>query len=76
MVRAEDICEPEWVAWYSMTPQERWAESGRMWDTFLALGGSPDAEPDSQSPFYDAHAPGPVPPDGRPGLRVIRRSGI
>jgi hypothetical protein len=76
MLTIEDLCEPEWAAWYRMTPRERWAASGQMWDDFLALGGSTDPEPDHQSPFYDAHSPRPVPSDGRPGLRVIRRSGV
>ena len=76
MVRIEDVCEPEWAAWYRLTPEERWTASGRMWDVFLSLGGSPDAEPDSQSPFYDARAPRPESPDGRSGVRVVRRSGV
>lgn len=41
-----------------------------------ALGGSLDPEPDSQSPFFDEDAPSSVPVDGRPGVRVIRRSGV
>jgi hypothetical protein len=75
-ISIEDLCEPEWGAWYRLTPQERWVASARLWADFLALGGSPDPEPDSQSPFYDPHAPRPVPPDGRPGMRIVRRSGV
>jgi hypothetical protein len=42
-----------------MTPAQRWLESGKLWESFLALGGSLDPEPDTQSPFFDAHAPRP-----------------
>lgn len=76
MITIEDVCEPEWAEWYRMTPPERWAASQRLLAQFLALGGSLEPEPDSQSPFYDAHAPRPMPLDGRPGVRVIRRSGV
>jgi hypothetical protein len=38
--------------WYALTPAERFAESQRLWATFLLLGGSCEPEPDSQSPLY------------------------
>ncbi len=76
MVDVEDIYEPEWVAWFRLTPQERWQESAKLWHHYVAMGGSLDPEPDPQSPFYDPNAPGRPPADGRPGLRVVRRSGI
>lgn len=76
LIPIEDICEPEWAEWYFMTPQQRWAESEKLWVTYLALGGSLDPEPDTQSPFYDEQAPCAVPADGGPGMRVIRRSGV
>jgi hypothetical protein len=72
----EASVEEEVLEWYRMTPQERWAESMRLWQTFLLLGGSLDPEPDSQSPFYDAGARGSVPPDGRSGLHSVRRSRV
>ena len=72
----EDYCDPEWAEWYRMSPAERWAESGRLWAAYLALGGSLDPEPDTQSPFFDPSAPGPGAPDGRPGLRIVRRGGV
>jgi hypothetical protein len=72
----ELLFDPEWVEWYRLTPQQRWAESERLWATYLALGGSLDPEPDTQSPFFDPDSSSPVPVDGRPGLRVIRRSGV
>jgi hypothetical protein len=72
----ESITEPEWLAWYRLTPQERWAESERLWESYLAMGGSLDPEPDSQSPFYDPEAPCHVPADGGPGVRVLRRGRV
>lgn len=44
---------PEWAAWYALTPQERWRESQKLWETYLAAGGPLDPEPDPQSPFFD-----------------------
>ncbi len=76
MVDIDSICEPEWVEWYQMSPQSRWAESEKMWATYIALGGSLDPEPDTQSPFFDRDAPCAKPLDGRTGLRLIRRGGV
>lgn len=76
MIAIEDICEPEWADWYRLTPRERWEESARLWHHYVAMGGSLDPEPDPQSPFYDPQTSGRPPVDGRPGLRVIRRSGV
>lgn len=52
MVQPEDIYEPEWVAWFQMTPEQRWSESSKLWQFYLAAGGSLDPEPDPQSPFF------------------------
>jgi hypothetical protein len=76
MVDMEQLVGPEWAAWYRMTPQERWAESSKLWEVYLALGGSLDPEPDSQSPFFDADEWRALSADGRPGVRVVRRSGV
>jgi hypothetical protein len=76
MIEPEDLVEGEWADWYRLTPLERWQESEKLWETYLALGGSLDPEPDTQSPFFDAEAPRPVSADGRPGLRVLRRGGV
>jgi hypothetical protein len=76
MIDAEDIVGPEWAEWYRMTPQQRWDASARLWADYLALGGSLDPEPDTQSPFFDPDEPRSGLADGRPGVRVIRRSGV
>lgn len=49
--RAEDVVGEEWAEWYMMTPEQRWAESMKLWETYLALGGTLDPEPDPQSPY-------------------------
>lgn len=41
----------EWEDWYRLSPRERWSESMKLWDFYLSVGGSLEAEPDSQSPF-------------------------
>ena len=72
-VNPEHLVGSEWAEWYRMTPAQRWLESGKLWESFLALGGSLDPEPDTQSPFFDAHAQRPGAPHGRSGVRVVRR---
>ena len=76
VIMPEDVVEGEWADWYRLAPLERWHESQKLWEQYLALGGSLDAEPDTESPFYDGRAPSPRPVDGRAGLRVIRRGGV
>jgi hypothetical protein len=76
MIAPEDIAGPEWAEWYSMTPQQRWDASALLWADYLALGGSLDPEPDTQSPFFDPDEQRSGPVDGRSGLRHIRRSGV
>lgn len=75
-VEPEDFWPEEWVDWFHLSPEERWDETARLWQTFLILGGNLDPEPDTQSPFHDPAAPGASIADGRSGLRVIRRGGI
>ncbi|MEI6669259.1 MAG: hypothetical protein WCP29_13985 [Acidobacteriota bacterium] len=76
MVTPEEICDEEWAEWYRLTPQERWEQSQALWPTFLELGGTLDADADTQSPFFDADTWRALSADGRPGVRVLRRSGI
>ena len=63
----------EQAEWAKLTPQERYIESCRLWSTYLALGGSLDPEPDSQSPFDFPELECAVPADGRSGVHFIRR---
>ena len=76
MIDRELLSEPDWAEWYLLTPAQRWEASMQLWQTYLQLGGSLDPEPDTQSPFFDPEDARPSPPDGRPGLRVIRRSRV
>jgi hypothetical protein len=75
-IQAEELVGEEWAEWYSMTPQERWKESSKLWATYLALGGSLEPEPDTDSPFFDAEEWRAMSAHGRPGVRVLRRSGV
>lgn len=72
----DELLDPEWQAWYALTPQERWRETEKLWAFYLSVGGSLDPEPDSQSPFDSLYPRSPVPADGRAGLRVIRRGRV
>jgi len=76
MIEPDDLVGGEWADWYRLTPLQRWQESEKLWQTYLALGGSLDPEPDTQSPFFDPHASRPRPPHGRPGVRVLRRGRV
>ena len=66
----------EWEEWYRLTPLQRWEESQKLWPTYLALGGSLDPEPDSQSPFDDPEAWRQSAAHGRSSVRVLRRGGV
>ena len=74
--KSDNICYDEWAEWYRMAPAQRWEESQKLWSFYLEAGGSLDPEPDTQSPFYATFTPHSVPLDGRPGMRVLRRSGV
>lgn len=76
MIQPEQLVADEWAEWYRLTPVQRWLESEKLWQTYLALGGSLDPEPDTQSPFFDARAPRPRPAHGRTGVRVLRRGRV
>ena len=75
-LRAEDIVGEEWAEWYRLTPRERFLESEKLWETYLALGGSLEPEPDTQSPFFDPEEWRANFADGRPSVRVLRRGGV
>lgn len=67
-----EYIDQETQEWYRLTPQERFAESQKLWDTFLLLGGSLDPEPDSQSPFHPLRFSGKDAADGRAGVHPLR----
>ena len=58
VIKLVDSLPDERLEWILMTPEERLRETGRMWQTYLALGGSLEPEPDPQSPFYILYAEG------------------
>ena len=37
-----NLTDEEWQAWYALTPQERWCHSMKLWEIYLAMGGSLD----------------------------------
>ncbi len=73
---AEEIAGEEWAEWYRLTPQERFQESMKLWETYLALGGSLEPEPDTQSPFFDEEEWRENLVNGGTGVRVLRRGGV
>jgi hypothetical protein len=76
MISPEELVGEEWAAWYRLLPVERWRESEKLWNVYFHLGGSLETQPDTQSPFFDANARSPRSTYGRPGMRVLRRSGV
>ena len=71
-VSAEELVGEEWAEWYRLTPCERFLESMKLWETYLALGGSLEPEPDTQSPFFDPDEWRENAAHGRTSLRVLR----
>jgi hypothetical protein len=63
----------EWRSWYTLSFQDRWIETQKLWDFYQKTGGSLDPEPDFQSPFRNAWLPGAFSTHGRSGVRIIRR---
>jgi len=76
MIQPEELGGDEWAAWYRLSPVERWRESEKLWQFYFYSGGSLDTEPDTQSPFFDPREPSARTADGRPGVRVLRRSRV
>ena len=72
MIQPEELVAGEWAEWYRLTPVQRWLESEKLWQTYLALGGSLDPEPDTQSPFFDANEYCPVTAKQRRIESIIR----
>jgi len=75
-VTGEDIAGSEWAEWYRLSPEKRWQYTNLLWHEYIALGGSLDPEPDTQSPFFDAEEWREIVTHGRTSVRDIRRSGI
>lgn len=71
-----EIVGDEWAEWYLMTPQERFRESEKLMELYLALGGSLDPEPDPQSPFFDPEEWRENASHGRPSVHFIRRGSV
>jgi hypothetical protein len=65
-----------WREWHRLSPLERWGESMKLSEFYLAVGGSLEAEPDSQSPFDDFMPRGLAPAYGGSHLRVVYRGGV
>ncbi len=40
------------IEWLRLTPANRFQETTKLWQFYIALGGKLDPEPDPQSPFY------------------------
>ena len=76
MIDMRTLVGDEWAEWYLLTPAQRLKKSSNLWRTYLELGGSLDPEADPQSPFSDPAEWHAVAADGRPGVRVVRRSRI
>jgi len=76
MIQPEELVGDEWAAWYRLSPVERWRESEKLWNVYIHLGGSLEPEPDTQSPFFDPVEPSARIANGRPGMRVLRRSRV
>jgi hypothetical protein len=72
----EETVGDEWAAWYALSPVERFLESARLWETYLALGGSLEPEPDTQSPFFDPQEWRENAPHGGAGVHILRRGGV
>ena len=76
MIHPEELVGEEWAEWYRLSPAERWTQSEQLWQIYFRLGGSLETEPDTQSPFFDSREPSARTADGRPSMRVLRRSRV
>jgi hypothetical protein len=76
MIEMEGYWDPEWVEWCRMTPEQRFRESQKLLAIYLAMGGSLDPEPDTQSPFFDEAEWREMSAHGRPSVHLVRRGGV
>jgi hypothetical protein len=70
-----DLTEEEWEAWGRLTPQERWRQSMKLWEIYVAMGGSLDPEYDPQSPFNNDYYPD-EPPADEPQYVYLKQPGL
>jgi hypothetical protein len=49
--------EKDWNEWQRLTPQQRWNESMKLWEIYLAMGGALGPDYDPQSPFNEDYYP-------------------
>jgi len=40
------------MEWLNLSPAKRMSETTKLWQFYLAIGGSLEPEPNPQSPFY------------------------
>jgi hypothetical protein len=73
LVNPETIYPPDVLEWMALSPQERAARAGELWDIYLTYGGSLEPDIDPQSPFFDSEAPSSGASDGRAGVHLVRR---
>src|SRR5687768_15817684 len=70
----------EFAEWMTMDVARRWNESRRLWDIYFALNPTPHGNPAAASYDDDSGhpetAPGQLTPDGRSGVRGLRRLGV
>ena len=74
--KIDGLFDEEWVEWYKMTPAQRWAETQKLWDFYIKIGGSLDPESDTQSPFHTAYSQGKISSNRQLGLHILRRSRV
>ena len=63
----------EEIDWIKLTPEKRFRETTKLWDFYLAMGGSLDIQPDPQSPFYFPETQGKSASHRRAGKHNLRR---
>jgi hypothetical protein len=61
MIQPEQLVGEEWAEWYRLTPVQRWHESEKLWQTYLAFGGSLEPDSDDQDSFFESSIPDPKP---------------
>lgn len=69
---AESFIDEE-QEWLHLNPAQRLRETTKLWSIYLALGGSLDPGPNSQSPFHFPEKSSAVSANRRTGLHRLRR---